>query len=350
MKHIAMMLVASLLIMNPNSGFASLLNLGPEEFVQAGSADISVPGYSVPSYVDWNNDGKKDLVVGEGGGGGYVGYVRVYLNVGTSSEPQFSDYFYAQSNGSDLIYSSGCNCGCMGLFPRVVYWDADAHKDLITGTPDGTVLLYLNTDTDTDPTFDGGTMLQVGPPDSKTELFVGLRATPTVVDWDNDGAKDLVVGALDGKLHLFINEGTDTAPDFLTETFAQENGSDLVVPPLLPTWGRSSPVIMDLDGDGNKDLLTGNTDGQLLLYSNVGTDAAPIFSGYSFVESDGVPIDLLDSPRSRPFVCDWTGDGYLDVLIGAGDGKVHLYQGIPEPATICLLGLGTLALLRKRRA
>jgi hypothetical protein len=28
-------------------------------------------------------------------------------------------------------------------------------------------------------------------------------------------------------------------------------------------------------------------------------------------------------------VCDWTGDGYLDVLIGAGDGKVHLYQTIP---------------------
>jgi hypothetical protein len=27
-------------------------------------------------------------------------------------------------------------------------------------------------------------------------------------------------------------------------------------------------------------------------------------------------------------VADWTADGELDVLIGAGDGNVHLYQGL----------------------
>jgi hypothetical protein len=104
-----------------------------------------------------------------------------------------------------------------------------------------------------------------------------------------------------------------------------------------------------LNGDGKKDILTGDTEGQLLFYSNVGTDAAPIFSDYVLVESNGTPIDLLGQSRSRPFVCDWTGDGYLDVLIGAGDGKVYLYQGIPEPTTVLLLGLGSLALLRKRK-
>jgi hypothetical protein len=343
MKRAAVISVFSVFLLLTSNGFASLLNLGVEELVQAGGADIAVNGYSVPSYVDWNNDGRMDLVIGEGGGDGYPGLVRIYLNVGTSSSPEFSDYFYAQSNGSDLIYSSGCNCGCMGLFPRVVYWDGDGRKDLITGTADGTTLLFLNTGTDSTPTFDAGTLLQVGLPGSKIDVDVGARATSSIVDWNNDGAKDLVIGALDGRIHLFIDEGTDTAPDFFAETFAQENGSDLVVPAL-----RSSPVILDLDGDGNKDLLTGDTFGQLLFYSNVGTDEAPAFSGYSFIESAGVPIDLPDYPRSRPFVCDWTGDGYLDVLIGAGDGKVHLYQGVPEPATIALLGLAGLALLRKR--
>jgi hypothetical protein len=56
------------------------------------------------------------------------------------------------------------------------------------------------------------------------------------------------------------------------------------------------------------------------------------------VESDGVPIDLAGSVRSRPSVCFWTGDGYPDVLIGAGDGKVHLFQGIPEICDINLDG------------
>ena len=100
----------------------------------------------------------------------------------------------------------------------------------------------------------------------------------------------------------------------------------------MPQW-RSSPCILDVDGDGKKDILTGNTEGQLLLYLNVGTDQAPVFSGYSLVESDGAAIDLpssspLDDVRSRPFVCDWTGDGYLDILVGAGTAKVHLYEGL----------------------
>jgi len=319
MKHVVLVpLVVCILMICANDGFASglVLNLGPEEFVEANSVDIGVGTYSVPSYVDWNNDGLEDLVIGTGDG-----KVRVYLNVGTESAPQFSGYFYAKSNGVDLYCPP---LGCLGCFPRVVYWDADARKDLVAGHGNGTIKIFLNIGTDENPTFDGGTLLQVGQPGLKANIDVGDRATPCIVDWNNDGKKDMVVGAYDGKIHIFINEGTDTAPDFRVQTFAQENGSDLVVPP-----SRSSPDILDLDGDGKKDLLTGNTNGELLFYSNVATDAAPAFSGYVRVDSNGVPIDLSGTPRSRPFVCDWTGDGYLDVLIGAGDGKVHLYRGIP---------------------
>lgn len=322
MKSIAgAVLVVCVLLVGANAGFADGLELvlGPEQFVEANGVDIGVGTYSVPSFVDWNNDGLRDLVIGSGDG-----KVRVYLNVGTESNPQFSTYFYAQSNGSDLYCVPA---GCLGCFPRVIYWDADARKDLLAGHGNGTIKIFLNIGTDENPTFDGGTLLKVGQPASKVDIDVGDRATPCVVDWNNDGKKDLVVGALDGKIHIFINAGTDTAPDFLVKIVAQLAGpppSDLIVPSQ-----RSSPVILDLDGDGKKDLLTGNTNGELLFYNNVATDIAPAFSGYIRVDSNGVPIDLAGTPRSRPFVCDWTLDGYLDVLIGAGDGKVHLYRGIP---------------------
>ena len=318
--------------------FGDGLMLGPEQIVQAGGAPLTVSGYAVPSFVDWNNDGLNDLVVGEGGGG-FNGKVRVYLNMGSVGSPSFSTYSYAQANGSDLTVPSS---GCLGAFARTTYWDGDGRKDLLIGQADGAVRLFTNVGTENVPTFDGGAFLQVGQPGSKVNINVGARATPTVIDWNNDGKKDLAVGGLDGKLHLFLNEGTDASPDFRAQIFAQMNGTDLLVP-----TGRSSPVILDLNGDGKKDLLSGNTEAQLLLYVNTGTDAAPSFSAYTAVTSDGVPIDLPGQLRSRPSVCDWTGDGLPDFLLGAGDGKVHLYQSVPEPAAGLVL-LGALALFGRK--
>jgi hypothetical protein len=304
------------------------LDLGPEEIVQAGGADLMVPGYSTPSLHDWNDDRLPDLIVGEGGGGILEGKVRVYLNVGTTAAPLFSDFFYVQSDGADLSLIAS---GCLGLFPRVVYWDADDRKDLLVGTALGNARIYLNVGTDAEPTFDAGTTLQVGSPGSKTDIDVGSRATPIVVDWDGDGWRDLVIGALDGFLYLFLNEGSDTDPDYINVAFVQESGANLLVP-----GARSSPCVRDLDDDGKKDILSGNTNGQLIFYSNVGTHIQPDFEGSVLVEADGVPIDLPDNARSRPALCDWTGDGFLDVLIGAADGMIHLFQGIPDNTPVSL--------------
>jgi hypothetical protein len=207
----------------------------------------------------------------------------------------------------------------------VVHADNDGLKDLLIGQAEGNLKLYLNINSNDDPRFDGGTLLEVGDPGVKIAIDVGSRATPIVVDWDNDGRRDLLVGAVDGMLRLYINEGTDSSWDFRAEQIVQEDGADLVVPTL-----RASPHVMDLDNDDNKDLLLGNTEGQILFYRNVGTDAAPVFSGYAFVEADGAPINLDGLARSRPFVCDWNKDSFLDLLVGGSDGLVHLYRGTDE--------------------
>jgi large repetitive protein len=293
-----------------------------------------VPGYSVPSFENWNNDGLKDLIIGEGGGPSSApGKVRVYLNVGTEAQPQFKDYFYAKSKGADLVCTP---MACLGCYPRLVKWNGRGGKDLLVGQTDGTVRIFSNTAGPNDmPTFDGGPKITVGS-GRAADLNVGPRATPSLVDWNNDGLPDLLAGTIDGSIHLYLNSASPAGgPPVLSKStpagqLVQENGRNLVVPSQ-----RSSPVVADLDGDGKKDILTGDTDGHLLFYRNVGTDAAPAFSGSSALTSKGAPIQIGAGTRSRPFVCRWDGNDSWDILVGAGDGKVRLYRGAggknPEP-------------------
>lgn len=49
---------------------------------------------------------------------------------------------------------------------------------------------------------------------------------PTVVDWNNDGMKDLLVGAFYyGNIHLFLNEGTNLNPVFNTSSKVESGGA-----------------------------------------------------------------------------------------------------------------------------
>jgi hypothetical protein len=113
MKKITRGLLAGLILfvfhLEPaSSAMAAGLVLGPGQLVQAGGADIDVPGFSVPSFVDWDGDGLKDLVVGEGPGPSTgLGKVRVYLNSGTSTDPAFTSWFYVQAGGADLASWGG---------------------------------------------------------------------------------------------------------------------------------------------------------------------------------------------------------------------------------------------------
>ncbi len=79
------------------------LVLGPDEVIQSGGVDIQMPNEAAPSVVDWDEDGLPDLVVTNGYGTTIPVKVRVFLNIGTASEPRFDGFFFAQAGGSDLV-------------------------------------------------------------------------------------------------------------------------------------------------------------------------------------------------------------------------------------------------------
>ncbi len=302
--------------------------------VEVQGALLQTMEYSVPMMVDWNNDGHQDLLVGEKMGN--YGTVRVYLK--DDGDSRFTTPQTVQVDGHDLLVPAN---GCLGAFPRVVDWNDDGKKDLLIGRADGKTEIFLNNNTDAEPTFTAGGFVEVGQPDEKTILDIGCRTTLDVTDWNDDDRFDLVFGGLDGRVHVLLNEGTAHTPDFRTDWIAQSSEGDLIVPS-----GRAGVEMEDVDGDGRKDLVLGNTTGELLWYPNVGTDAVPRFDTWMEFEGGDVWIDSL---RSRPFMGDFDGDGLSDLLVGGRDGKVQMFSRDadgenhgPQPSAVTMAHLVSL--------
>jgi len=74
------------------------------ERLMAGGEVIDVKvGHLVPCAVDWNNDGKKDLVVGQFSSGS----IRLYLNDGTDTEPIFKDFSLLEAGFKPIRLDAG---------------------------------------------------------------------------------------------------------------------------------------------------------------------------------------------------------------------------------------------------
>ncbi len=54
-----------------------------------------------------------------------------------------------------------------------------------------------------------------------------------------------------------------------------------------------SPCVVDWDGDGLKDLITGQFYyGNIRFYQNEGTNESPVFNSFSYLEADGTTIAM----------------------------------------------------------
>jgi hypothetical protein len=75
--------------------------------IRADGAVLDVGTFCVPNVYDWNNDGKKDLLVGVGvGAAPYYdsGKIRLYLNSGTDASPVFTNFSWIQAGGVDISH------------------------------------------------------------------------------------------------------------------------------------------------------------------------------------------------------------------------------------------------------
>ena len=287
--------------------------LRPGQLVYAGAAPLAPGSYAIPCVVDWNGDGRKDLLVGYQ----TAGKVALYLNAGSDANPAFTSYANLQAGGVDICLPSS---GCGAPAPWVCDYDHDGKRDLLVGSgADGCVYFYRNTNTDAAPILAPGVKLMVG----SSPLTVSLRATPYVCDWDGDGLNDLLCGNGDGYVYFFKNLGTAQNPTYAAGTRLRAAGAELNL------GIRSVVRDFDWDGDGVRDLV-GSSDTGVYWCRNIGTSTSPLLLSPVALRAPAVSGGLMPirtGPRMRLELVDWNGDDVTDLLLGNADGTVTYYEG-----------------------
>ncbi len=254
---------------------------------------IDVGSESVPGLADLDGDGDLDLLIGNKLDPTTLRTARLFLfrNDGTPTAPAF---VLADTLDLPAQYH---------FAPALADLDGDGLVDMLLGTWNEGVLHFRNEGSRSEPRFVQDTTHTV-------RLTRGSNATPALGDVDGDGDLDLFVGEASGEVNFFRNTGSARGARFelVSDTFGA-----------IDAGRRSHPALVDIDGDGDLDLLFGREAGGALLYRNQGSRTEPAFvADSSFV----LPLH----PTAAPVFADLTGDGVPELLVGGLSGGVTYYS------------------------
>ncbi len=113
---------------------------------------------------------------------------------------------------------------------------------------------------------DNGEPLVIDPGKAKDPDGFKICTRPTLIDWDGDGKLDIVSGNFEGTFALFKGKGKGVFES--KSSWIRAEGKMLK----LSEW-NSDPVFADIDSDGDLDLLSGSDGGGVFWAENKTEDA-----------------------------------------------------------------------------
>lgn len=185
------------------------------------------------------------------------------------------------------------------------FYDSEENQGLITAGEGG--LYYYKNNRKTD---ENGNLIMDEPKhvlQQNPNLYGGSLVIPSVADWDGDGKLDIIAGNSMGFLFFYKNTGTNQQPIYGDPEPLKADGKIIHVQPGYREdiqgpgegrWGYTSPNVIDWDGDGLLDILTGDSRGKFMVYLNIGTKTNPKLDREHTLYLDG--MDMYGTWRTRP--------------------------------------------------
>lgn len=305
-----------------------------------------------PSAFDWNRDGWADMIIGDEDG--RVAFARNTGRLDADGTPVFAPPVYLRQEVDHLHF------GCMTA-PAVVDFDGDGDQDILSGNSAGQIgfIENLSGPCVEYPSWAEPVLLSCngagGIPAAQAasrpiRITAGLTGSIqgpdeakwgytciSAADWDGDGLVDIVVNTVWGYVYWHRNIGTRRRP-ILGPAQPIEAEFEGLQPELA--WGRNkphgreimtqwrtTPLAVDFDGDGLVDLLMVDTQGVLCFWRRMRRNGRLVLlppERALLNEAGGGPIwpnhrTKGRSGRRKLAVCDWDGDGRLDIFINTGE-------------------------------
>lgn len=268
-------------------------------------------GYeAAPTFVDLDNDGDLDAVIGGKYSFPNNGYLGYFENDGAGA-------FNELITGNPV---SGLTTRDYQV-PTFVNFDGDSDFDLFIGIDPG-LDYYVNTGDENNPNFTAPGNSSVIVPS-----YTGLAGRYRVdfSDIDEDGDLDAVVGhenyVGEDNLEYFKNDGSNNFTlDNTNNPFA---GINIIDDPV--------PRFVDIDHDGQEELFVALQNDSIAYFEKLGPENYSAITTPADNPLSGSNVGPLGGFQLAIDFADLDQDGDLDAFVGADDGLIRFFENQNEP-------------------
>lgn len=305
------------LYLNSGSNNQPVFNLHTKSFLQDQMIDLGSGAY--PLFYDLNNDGQKDLIVGN-----YGKYVRSwYIGLTLHSEyvSSLTHYRMQEQNGEQVFVRMSedlgglSDLGLRGLVPAAADLDGDGLPDLLVGSENGKLIHLRQTAVDQWEVL--------------SEHFQGIStdqwSAPELFDINEDGNVDLLIGSRNGKIAFYKGVSQDASISFewQTDFLGQVNVTDFG----LSYDGYSTPRFF-YSPEQELMLISGSEQGKLFLFDQIRENLDGVFRERSeweiLIDSN---LSMIDpGMRSAAWIGQLVSNEKLQLITGNFSGGMELYN------------------------